>query len=479
MRLKALWSALVLLAWLLPPGAFVLAATPEGFPSGSPGERASVPGSEILKNGNFQVVILPPDQWPGESSSASHNPVFSTSVPLSEWTLSLDRKGTGEDFFSGPVLSGGRVFVASTSGHVESIEAVSGRSLWHTRLEGEVHTPMITSHRILYVVTSSPGVTLDHLLLYTRTRRLIRGGGRERLIAISQRSGRILWSVALPASVLGSPLLEAHTVALASGTGHLLFLSRLDGHVVVDLPVARGSFGWASPLDTPGAIIMAQENPPMIDRVEKSPLENSWRFALSRTLTYDRFLIGTPVLTPTGIAGIFRQKDGGKMVLFMIDSHTGNLLWTVVLDPGSAPPQADVVLIPVCSDGILYVPSPETGEIVAVSPGGGVLWKAKVGKRPETGGTAVGRLLLVPLPSGEVVAVDRKNGQRVGFYQVKGPLGPHPFPVLGSVFFAATRNGVVSGLDVSVFGARAERLFLKPLNDHPAIPADVVSGGPR
>ena len=453
-----------------------MGASPLGFPSGDNPSSASVP--EPRPDGKDRHVIpLPPVFWPGESAFPSHNPVFSTQVLLSEWSRRFSRNGVGEDFASGIVTASGRVFAASTSGHVEALEGSSGRSLWHVRVEGPVYAPMILSKRTLYVVTSSPSITLAHLLVYTRTRHLLRGDGLERIWALSQRSGRILWSRKLPGAVLGSPLLEPHTIALATGLGHLLFVSRQDGHKVVDLPVSDGSFGWSSPLDGSDAIYVAQENPPMIDRVGKFPLKTDWSFAMSGTRSYDRFFIGGPVLTGTGVASVFREKDSGAMSLVSLDGVTGKILWTFPLSETSVDVPEEMLTL-VFSDGVLYVPVPEKGELVAVSEKGALLWKTHVGGHPHTGGTAVGRLLLVPLSSGHIVALDRKNGEKVHEWAGKAPLGPRSLPVIGSMIFFADRMGEVRAMDLSSFGEKADRLSKTPFLKEKGPLKDVVRGNP-
>lgn len=454
----------------------VMGSSPLGFPSP---DNASAPSTSDLRSEgkNGQVVLLPPFSWPGDSGSPFHNPVFASQAPLSEWVSRFSQNGVGEDFSSGIVTSSGRVFAVSTSGHVEAIEGSSGRSLWHVRVEGSVYAPMILSKRTLYVVTSNPSITLGNLLVYTRTRHLLRGDGSERIWALSQRSGRVLWTRKLSGAVLGSPLLEPHTIALATGSGHLLFLSRQDGHKVVDLSVSDGSFGWSSPLDRSDAIYVAQENPPMIDRVGKFPLKTDWRFALSSTRTYDRFFIGGPVLTRTGVASVFRKKNSGEMILVSLDGVTGKILWTLPLSETSGEAPEEMLTL-VSSDGVLYAPVPEKGDLLAVSESGNLLWKTHVGGHPHTGGTAVGRLLLVPLPSGHIVALDRTSGEKVHEWAGKAPLGPRSLPVIGSMIFFADREGEVRAMELSSLGEKADLLSRTPFLKGKNPLKDVVSGSP-
>jgi outer membrane protein assembly factor BamB len=450
------------------------ASSPLGFPGNNPSPSMNEAASE---GDGGSVVPLPPEIWPGESALPSHNPVFVSTVPLSEWSRQFARDGVPEDFFSGVVTASGRIFVASRSGHLEALAASSGKSLWHVRLEAPVNTPMILSKKTLYVVSSTPSITLGHLLFYTRTRHLLRGDGSERIWALSQRSGRVIWSKGLPGAVLGSPLLEPHTIALATGSGHLVFLSRQDGHMVVDLPVSEGSFGWASPLDRPDAIYLAQENPPMIDRVGKSPLKTDWRLALSNTRTYDRFFIGGPVSTSAGIAGVFRERGTGRMILVSIDGVTGKILWTRSLSETSPETPEEMVSM-VSSDGILYVPVPEKGDLFAVSERGELLWKTHVGDHPHTGGTAVGRLLFLPLPSGHIAALDRMNGEILHVWAGKAPLPPRSLPVIGSMIFLSDRSGDVRAMDMSSLGEKADLLSRTPFLEPRKTSGDVVRGMP-
>jgi outer membrane protein assembly factor BamB len=131
------------------------------------------------------------------------------------------------------------------------------------------------------------------------------------------------------------------------------------------------------------------------------------------------------------------------------------------------------------ANGVLYVPVPEKGNLLAVSDRGQLLWKTHIGGSPHTGGTAVGRLLFVPLPSGHIVAIDRKNGQKIHEWKGKSPLGPRSLALIGSMIIFADRDGNVRAMDLSILGEKADLLSRTPFLKTKEPLKDVVRGKPN
>lgn len=480
-----LWLA-ILLGLLLQGNGRILHALagessgPAGFPGGAfseEGRSAGVEKSPSLK-------ILPPAVWFQEEGVPGRNPAFSLVVPdgSSSWRMSLVQTVPGlrknverEDFYSGAIESGGRLWAGSVQGDLYSIDAGRGRVLWKDVLPGPMFAPPVAGPKTLYTVTTSPGVTVDHLVLYTRTRRLIRGDGRESLWAVSRRTGRIRWTVRFRGGVLSSPLLLPHTVSLVTGRGHLLFLSRTDGHVVVDLPIAKGSFGWASPVMGYGHVVLAQENPPVYHAISLDKPRQVWRFQWEGTRVWDHFFIGTPLLVGNQLVGVLRRRSPSGDLAVSLSLDTGTLLWKTSFPSGIAEKTEDLS-IPTSADGIVYASSSPARSLMALDlKTGKKVWAITLPESPRNGGTVVGRLLVVPLPSGRIDFVDRKSGRIVSRRKIADSLGPHPLVIVGETIYAAGRDGTIRAMPLYTFGEKVLGLAKRPLV--PQV-AEHVSGPP-
>ncbi|MHB1285731.1 MAG: outer membrane protein assembly factor BamB family protein [Leptospirales bacterium] len=409
---------------------------------------------------------MPPVQWAQEGGGASRNPVFQMTAEAGsegEWkhrfhVSSLPsgsvKPGT-EDFYSGVVESGGILWLGSAQGDLLAVGAEHGNLLWSRYLGGPLLSPPVTSARTLYVVSARPGVTIPHMVLYAQTRRLIRGDGNERLWALSIKKGESRWSARLRGGVMGTPVLLGHSVMVATGRGHLVFLDRQDGHQVYDLPVDSRSFGWASPVEKDHQVVLAQENPPLYQAVSLDGLQRLWRFQWKGTRTWDHFFIGTPLLSDGLLIGVVRVRSPIEDVIVALDFRTGTLKWKFAFPAGNADGIEDHSL-PTLSDGLVYVPSGPAHLLAALDvQTGKEQWVLHLPEAPETGGSAVGQLLLLPLPSGMLLSIDRATGVVVARKKVAEALGPHPPVVVGGHCFLASRNGLVRSMLITGLGRTA------------------------
>lgn len=444
-------------------------AGPLGFSSGSYRETVQNPS----KTSSPEPSVLPPAVWFQEEGVPGRNPAFGLVTPdgNSGWRLSLANTlgGTGknadpEDFYAGAIESGGRLWAGSVQGDLFAIDASRGRVLWKDTLAGPIFAPLVAGPKTLYAVTATPGVTVDHLALYARTRRLIRGDGRERLWAISRRDGKILWSVRFRGGVLSSPMLLSHTVSVVTGRGHLLFLSRQDGHTVVDLPIAKGSFGWASPVLGSGHVVLAQENPPVYHAVSLDGPRRVWRFQWEGTRSWDHFFIGTPLLVGNQLVGVLRKRSPPADLAVSLSLGTGTPLWKAPF-PSGKPVRTEDMSIPTSAGGVVYASSPLARILMALDLSTGkTLWSIPLREPVQTGGTVVGRLLVLPLPSGRVEFVDRGSGRIVSEARIAGSLGPHPLLVVGRTIYAAGRDGTVRAIPLFRFGEHVSDLARRPVS---------------
>lgn len=451
-------------------------------PVGFPGPLPPSLQQEGKTASTVVVSPLPPDNWPEEGGGPSRNPVFMTIMGKKEegpgWTRTfrVDRlpgetDAPPENFYAGVVESGGILWMAGLQGDILAISAKDGSLIWRRHLRAPLPSPPVVGPFSVYLAASEPGVTLPHLVLYSRTRTLVRGQGPGLVEALSKKSGVVRWSVQVPGGCYGSPVLLPHTIMVQTGSGHLLFLDRRDGHTVYDMLLDGRSLGLASPVRDDLRVVVAQENPPLYQDVSLSGPRRLWRFGWSKTRDWEHFFIGTPLLAGKTLVGILRRPDLPGDQVVAINPDQGRVLWSLSFPPGDLPPAGDQAL-PVVSGDVVYVPSGVSRSLMAVDlKTGKALWTLRLTERPSTGGAVTGNLLLLPLPSGRLLAIDIRTGSVVGERRVAGHLGPHPPVVVGNRVFVGGEDGTVSRILLDEWGKRIRDLVLLPVSS----PVQVIS----
>ena len=172
----------------------------------------------------------------------------------------------------GPVMAGGRVYVASEGrdGRLTAISLLTGRRRWSVRA-GDVGGPLALADSGVYGVTQD-GMAFARRVEDGRVRwstravrsrggplvtggRVIVAGMDDSLAVIDAASGRLLLRVPLPAAVLAPPaLLDDSTVVVASPTGLVAAVALADGRArwtvrtgaaVAGAPAVRGDTVFA------------------------------------------------------------------------------------------------------------------------------------------------------------------------------------------------------------------------------------------
>ncbi len=470
--------------WVLLAGVAVCIFAPgrsrgENPPVGFPGPLPPAFGNAEDRS-TTASEILPPETWSQEGGGSSRNPSFrfpgEKTAGESAWKRQYarervpgERSPLPEDFYAGVVESGGVLWMAGFSGDMLAIDARDGRLIWRRHVPSFLPSPPVLGPSTVYLAASEPGVTLDHLLWYAKTRTLIRGRGPGLVEALSRKSGAVRWSARITGGCYGSPVLLPHTVMVQTGSGHLVFLDRADGHEVFDLSLDGRSLGMASPVQDDRKVVVAQENPPLYQEVSLDGPRRVWRFGWTGTRDWEHFFIGTPLLVHGTFIGILRRPDLPGDRVMAVNPDLGRVLWSRSFPAGDLPRAGDQAL-PVESGEVVYVPSGVSRSLMAIEIGTGKrLWSTQFNERPSTGGVVTGDLLLLPLPSGRLLAIDARSGILEGERKVASRLGPHPPVVVGNRVFVAGEDGTVSQILLTEWGDKIRQLAFP---SSPAFPAN-------
>ena len=124
------------------------------------------------------------------------------------WSFSASAAGGAGDFTGTPIIADGCLFVASNDGWVFAANADSGKKVWAKKVPGGgINSTVTVSKGRVYVATSQPG--------------------SPGLVALSQKTGKILWKVRLDrqagSDVYGTPVIydEVLMIGVSGGSAEL------------------------------------------------------------------------------------------------------------------------------------------------------------------------------------------------------------------------------------------------------------------
>lgn len=324
----------------------------------------------------------------------------------------------------GPLLAGGRVYVAQSGGHVIALDADSGAVIWRSQplYPGSVRDVLRSSPRIdrgvLYVGVGGLGDVLDE---------------RGMVAALDARTGRLRWETDLvryrggDAAVYGTPALLPSAGLLFVTTGNPVGGPSPDGDPysdsIVALHLADGRIAWAWQAHANDAQDRDFIAGPNLFRLAGGEIlvgagaKDGFYYALdarSGRLVWERNLalrgyatmvfstgiaqggrvfVGTEDLSRRLRAWPPQYQPPAKGRLVALDGATGRVLWQARMGAAMPVPGAlvDGVLVTVDSQGGLAVLDPADGETWWRGRAAGVLTNASAGV------SAVGDTVLIPL----------------------------------------------------------------------------------
>lgn len=253
------WASAALVAALICAGA----ALADGSSSNAPAQSASAPALNPCPSGPSAPVALGMAEWNGwgrDLANSRYQPepalrAKDVSKLVLRWAYALD--GSPSD--GQPIVVGGRVFLASSSGRVYSLDARSGCNYWTFMAAAGVDPAMIVGdlgepklvkskwhpwhrwHDRWHRWRRGRGMNA-HIAVIEPPSALYFGDDAGTVYALDAETGALLWKVAagagLHARVSGSPAL--------SGDSLFVPLTSTDGTrgAVVSMDIATGAVRW-------------------------------------------------------------------------------------------------------------------------------------------------------------------------------------------------------------------------------------------
>ncbi len=145
----------------------------------------------------------------------------------------------GDRIWTAPVVSGNRVYFATTAGKLFALDTTTGKEVWDR--------PFTTDSALV----STPVVAGDVVLA---------GGFGNRLFAVDAASGTEKWEFAATDWIWSTPLVEGNRVYVGDFAGKVFALSLADGKPIWDAPFDSGSIVRSGPALSGGSLVVGVDN---------------------------------------------------------------------------------------------------------------------------------------------------------------------------------------------------------------------------
>ncbi|MBA3813408.1 MAG: PQQ-binding-like beta-propeller repeat protein [Alphaproteobacteria bacterium] len=374
-------------------------------------------------------VMLPLSElgrdWPQQGGSAGHvMPHFSLQETITpQWTASIGAGNGDGRLLSSPIVKEAIIYALDTEGHVRSLSASSGKTLWKADISPEERGGSIIGGGLAFgeekVFVTSP---------------------HAEVLALDAKSGKILWRVPTQSPVRAAPTYSDGRLYVLTISNQLEVLDAATGKRLWDhagITEFAGLLGTASPAVSKGVVIVTYSS----GEIYALKAENGhqlWTETLSATKRPDSLsslshIKALPVIDQNTVIIIGYNQ---KMAAY--DLRRGEKLWERSIGGLRTPA--------VIGDFIFMVNS--QNEIMCLTRDyGQVVWIKKLESDIEhpykviwDGPLVANNKLYIVKASGALVALDPTNGTILSTTEVGAPVSLAPF-VAQETLYILTDNG--------------------------------------
>ncbi len=364
-------------------------------------------------------VVLPPAQgnpsWPqaGGTASKSYGHLALAATPVRAWSAQIAGSSNRRRLAASPVVGGGMVYAADTSGEVHAFNAQSGSKAWTQRMEVDGG---------LSSAAFGGGASFDNGRVYATN-------GVGEVVALNANDGTQIWKVKPAGPLRGSPTVAFNSVFVMTQDNQIHAMSASTGEPVWNETGSisqAGVFGVAAPAAGQGTVIAGYSSGELV----------AYRYENGRTLWSDalaRTSISTQVGSLTDIDAdpiidqgrVYALGQGGRMAAYEL--VTGQRIWELNVAGISTPAIAGEWIFALTDDARLLAIARSTGKI---------RWITQLGRyRDEedkdgpifwTGPVLAGGNLWVANTEGELYQISTGEGSASKFADLGAPVSLAP-----------------------------------------------------
>ena len=287
-----------------------------------------------------------------------------------KWQYPADSK-THSYFATTPALSGGFLYVTDDNGQAYKIDAVTGKEVWTTKLDGAIRSAPVLSAGLVFF-----------------------GSGNDHCYALSADTGQVVWDQATGGSITTSPTITGGLVVFASADNNVYSLNVHTGKKAWS--VAFDSDPSVSPLVFDGTNIYVTAGDSVYglepnNGARRSTIKLPTNVSAPPTISADSIYVITQTNVLYALTSGGREKwrvtlDGAETappllagnllvtatqpgVISGYETGSGKLVWRYIMQASATDsqpkyPTANVYAAPIVADGTLYVVS-DDGSLTA------------------------------------------------------------------------------------------------------------------
>ena len=375
---------------------------------------------------DLTVAVPPPSlnlEWPQAGGRPDHAPGnVSLSYPLEQiWSADVGTgSGGNRRLLTAPIAADGRLFVMDADGHVQAVDAETGRRLWRVR----VASPDEDS------VPLGGGVGYANGRLYATT-------GFGEVMAVDPANGGLLWR-----AEANGPIRSAPTIA-----GGRVFVVGIDNQLEA-MDAATGELMWSHTGILEDAGLLGGASPAVGSGIVVAPYSSGEVYALrvetGRPIWSDSLAAIRRIGAMAGLADIRGNPViAGDMVIAI--SHSGRM---VAIDVRSGirvwEQSVGGVNMPLVAGEFVFVLTNDAEVVAMTRRGGRILWVAPLRRyvNPEERAGAVvwagpvlaGDRLIAVGSEGEGVVLSPRNGEITETFRLRGESTIPPIVANGTLY---------------------------------------------
>jgi outer membrane protein assembly factor BamB len=301
-----------------------------------------------------------------------------------------------------PVIYGHTLFVVDDDGSAKAINAANGHKLWETKAGT--------------LAAASPALGIAQQLIYVpilstnRNAPRTQAPGNGRLVALSMKTGQVVWSHVVPPGTESSPLAWQNSVYFGDQNGIVYSLRATDGHVNWTYRASGAVKGGPS---LAGGRLYFGDYAGRAYALNPQTGHQIW--AVNTGGADFGFGSGNFYATPAVAFGrVYMGNTDGRVYSFA--ARTGQLAWATATGAYvySSPAVADIPGI----GATVYAGSYDGNFYAFNAQSGAVRWKHRAGGRISGSGTIVGSLVYFSdLGSKTTIGLDARSGKQVFFFR--------------------------------------------------------------
>jgi len=329
--------------------------------------------------------------------------------------------------FSGPIVSGGRIYVYSPDGQVTALSVNGGATAWKVSLRPEGEKD----------IAAGGGVVADNGFIYAAT-------GYGSVAAIDAATGARTWTTQLDSPARGAPSAGNGMVFVVTQDNTVIAFNQTDGSETWrfdGIPELAGLLAASNPAISGDRVIVPYKSGELVAFNIKTG-EPVWSDAVSRpsrsmAITGLNDVSASPVVVD-GV--VYAAGVGGRLIAVTLKS--GERVWE--LDEGSTH-------TPVVSGDGLFLISVDSRAVGVNRKTGQIAWSRKLptgkSKKRKTiwaGPVLAGNALWFVSADGNMASVNPANGQLIHVAKMSNPSYLSPVAVSGQILVLSDNGTIVS-----------------------------------